>query len=114
LHSDFVIINSWSLQNHRHHHERHPPRPANERISPALCLAHYYFPKYSPERNPDEYLNCDVKGNINTDGLAKDREKVKGKLRRLMDKLSKLPARIASYFQHKYIADAAVPEPMPI
>lgn len=73
-----------------------------------------YLPKYSPERNPDEYLNCDVKGNINTDGLPKDREELKGKLRRFMQKLSKLPARIASYFQHKYIAYAAVSEPVPI
>ena len=41
----------------------------------------FYLPKYSPERNPDEYLNCDVKGNINTDGLPKDRAELKGKLR---------------------------------
>jgi len=50
----------------------------------------------------------------NTDGLPKDREELKGKLRRFMQKLSKLPARIASYFQHKYIAYAAVSEPVPI
>jgi transposase len=70
----------------------------------------FYLPKYSPERNPDEYLNCDVKGNINADGLPKDRKELKGKLRRFMQKLSKLPGRIASYFQHKYIEYAAAPE----
>ena len=36
----------------------------------------FYLPKYAPERNPDEYLNCDVKANINTDGLPKDREEL--------------------------------------
>ena len=72
----------------------------------------FYLPKYSPERNPDEYLNCDVKGNINTDGLPKDRKELKGKLRRFMQKLSKLPGRIASYFKHKYIEYAAAPEPV--
>ena len=72
----------------------------------------FYLPKYSPERNPDEYLNCDVKGNINTDGLPKDRQELKGKLRRFMQKLSKLPGRIASYFQHKYIEYAAAPKPV--
>jgi hypothetical protein len=72
----------------------------------------FYLPKYSPERNPDEYLNCDVKGNINTDRLPKDRAELKGKLRRFMQKLSKLPNRIASYFKHKYIEYAAVPEPV--
>jgi transposase len=71
----------------------------------------FYLPKYAPERNPDEYLNCDVKANINTDGLPKDREELRGKLHRFMQRLGKLPARIASYFQHKYIAYAAVPEP---
>ncbi len=69
----------------------------------------FYLPKYAPERNPDEYLNCDVKANINTDGLPKDREELSGKLRRFMQKLAKLPARVASYFEHKCIAYAAVP-----
>jgi transposase len=63
----------------------------------------FYLPKYTPERNPDEYLNCDVKTNINTDGLPKDREELRGKLHRFMQKLSKLPRRIASYFKHKYL-----------
>jgi transposase len=72
----------------------------------------HYLPKYAPEHNPDEYLNCDVKGNINTDGLPKDRAELRGKLRRFMQKLSKLPNRIASYFKHKYIEYAAAPEPI--
>jgi transposase len=71
----------------------------------------FYLPKYAPERNPDEYLNCDLKANINTDGLPKDREELQGKLRRFMQKLAKLPTRIASYFEHKYIKYAAVPGP---
>jgi transposase len=70
----------------------------------------FYLPKYAPERNPDEYLNCDVKANVNTDGLPKDREELKGKLHRFMQRLANLPTRIASYFKHKYIAYAAVPE----
>ena len=74
----------------------------------------FCLPKYAPERNPDEYLNCDVKANINTDGLPKDREELTGKLRRFMQKLTKLPARVASYFEHKCIAYAAVPELNPI
>jgi transposase len=73
----------------------------------------FYLPKYSPERNPDEYLNCDVKGNINTDGLPKDRDELKTKLHRFMQKLSKLPNRVASYFRHKFILYAAAPDPIP-
>jgi transposase len=71
----------------------------------------FFLPKYSPERNPDEYFNCDLKGNINTDGLPKDRQELTSKLERFMDKLSKLPARIASYFRHKFIQYAAAPLP---
>ena len=71
----------------------------------------FYLPKYTPERNPDEYLNCDVKGNINTDGLPKDREELRSKLHRFMQRLSKLPRRIASYFEHRLLQYAAAPEP---
>lgn len=73
----------------------------------------FSLPKYAPERNPDEYLNCALKANINTDGLPKDREELRGKRRRFMQRLAKLPTRIASYFEHKYIAYAAVPELTP-
>src|SRR3954462_7051536 len=70
----------------------------------------FYLPKYAPERNPEEYLNCDVKANINTDGLPKDREELQGKLHQFMRRLANLPARIVSYFEHKHIAYAAGPE----
>jgi len=77
----------------------------------------FYLPKYTPERNPDEYLNCDVKANVNADGLPRDREELKGKLHRFMQKLAKLPRRIASYFKHKLIQYAAAreltPQPSP-
>jgi transposase len=72
----------------------------------------FYLPKYTPERNPDEYLNGDVKANINTDGLPKGREELQGKLHRFMQKLCKLPKRIARYFQHKFLQYAAAPEPI--
>jgi transposase len=73
----------------------------------------FSLPKYTPERNPDEYLNCDVKGNINTDGLPKDRDELRSKLHRFMQRLSKLPRRIASYFDHRLLQYAAAPEPIP-
>ena len=46
-------------------------------------------------------------------GLPKDREELREKLHRFMQRLAKLPARIASYFEHKYIEYAAVPELTP-
>jgi len=73
----------------------------------------FTLPKYAPERNPDEYLNCDVKGNINSDGLPNSREELHGKLESFMTKLAGLPQRVISYFKHKFIAYAAAPSPEP-
>jgi transposase len=71
----------------------------------------FYLPAYSPELNPDEYLNCDLKTNINTDGLPKDREELQIKLQRFMESLASLPGRVASYFKAKFIQYAAAPTP---
>jgi len=70
----------------------------------------FTLPKYSPELNPDEYLNCDVKGNINDDGLPDSREELHSKLENFMAKLAGLPQRILSYFKHRFIAYAAAPK----
>jgi hypothetical protein len=64
----------------------------------------FSLPKYAPERNPEEDLNGDVKANINPEGLPKEREELRGKRHRFMQKLAKLPARIVSSFEHKDIA----------
>jgi transposase len=73
----------------------------------------FTLPKYSPELNPDEYLNCDVKGNLNDDGLPDSREELRSKLEAFMAKLAGLPQRIVSYFKHRLIAYAAAPSPVP-
>ena len=65
------------------------------------------LPRYAPERNPDEYLNNDVKGNLNADGPAANREELKGKMRRLMQHLAKVPDHIQAYFEHPNVAYAA-------
>jgi len=67
----------------------------------------FYLPKYAPELNPDEYLNCDVKANVNGQGLPHSREDLKSRLKAFMHKLSKLPDRVASYFQHPSIQYAS-------
>jgi transposase len=65
------------------------------------------LPRYAPERNPDEYLNNDVKGNLNSDGPAGSQEELQGKMRRFMQQLGKLPEHIQSYFEHPKVAYAA-------
>lgn len=65
------------------------------------------LPKYSPELNPDEYLNGDLKQEVNKDGLPNSREELKTKAQRVMNILAHLPKRIANYFQHHKIEYAA-------
>jgi transposase len=65
------------------------------------------LPRYAPERNPDEYLNNDVKGSLNTDGPAETKEELKSKLGRFMHHLGKLPDHVAAYFEHPKVAYAA-------
>jgi len=65
------------------------------------------LPRYAPERNPDEYLNNDVKANLNADGPAATREELKEKLRSFMHHLGKLPEHIQAYFEHPKVAYAA-------
>jgi transposase len=69
----------------------------------------FFLPKYSPELNPDEYLNCDVKAGVNAHGLPHTRDQLKDNLKRFMHRLAQLPTRVASYFRHKCINYAAVP-----
>jgi transposase len=67
----------------------------------------FFLPSYSPELNPDEYLNCDVKVNANSKRTPRNEEQLKSNLRSHMIKLQKTPERVKSYFQNKHIAYAA-------
>lgn len=67
----------------------------------------FYLPSYSPELNPDEYLNCDLKAGVHSTAPARDRAGLKRKIISHMRKLQKLPCRVQSYFKHPKIAYAA-------
>lgn len=67
----------------------------------------YYLPAYSPELNPDEYLNCDLKGGVHSGLPSRSKEALKKKARTHMQMLQKKPARVAKYFQHEKIRYAA-------
>jgi len=67
----------------------------------------FYLPSYSPELNPDEYLNCDLKAGVHSTAPARDLTGLKRKVVSHMRKLQKLPSRVKSYFKHPMIAYAA-------
>ena len=64
----------------------------------------YYLPAYSPDLNPDEYLNCDLKVGIKAAPPARNKEQLKKTVRGHMHMLQKKPARVAKYFEHSSIA----------
>jgi transposase len=67
-----------------------------------------YLPSYSPELNPDEYLNCDLKAEINRRPPARSQDGIKHKVVECIEKIAANPQRIASYFNHHKINYAAI------
>src|SRR6185437_2074153 len=67
----------------------------------------FYLPRYAPELNPDEYLNNDLKGQVNARGLPHDKAEVRSHLQAFMRRLLHLPERVINYFQHPSVQYAA-------
>ena len=60
----------------------------------------FYLPRYSPELNPDEYLNNDLKGQVNKAGLPHDTKEVRSRIQGFMRRLLHLPEHVMQYFCH--------------
>lgn len=92
------------LDNLRVHHAR---------IFKAWLLKHrdeieiFYLPSYSPELNPDEYLNCDLKAGVHSGKPARSKKQLKKKVISHMRMLQKKPGRVAKYFSSEKIRYAA-------
>ena len=67
----------------------------------------YYLPAYSPELNPDEYLNCDLKTGIRASSAAKSQPDLEKKVLKHMRMLQKKPGRVVKYFEHRKIKYAS-------
>lgn len=63
----------------------------------------FYLPAYSPELNPDEYLNCDLKGGVHSGKPSRSKEQLRRKATRYMLMLQRRPCRVSKYFQHEKI-----------
>jgi transposase len=67
----------------------------------------FFLPSYSPERNPDEYLNCDLKQGLSQKPSPKNEGKLRDNLQEHMDLLQSDQQRVEKYFRHKDIKYAA-------
>jgi len=67
----------------------------------------HYLPSYSPELNPDEYLNCDLKAKFRSDTPTRKKGEMKIKMQKHMLDIQNQPKRVQSYFKHPKISYAA-------
>lgn len=66
----------------------------------------FFLPAYSPELNPDELVNQDVKRNLFRNGRAKTKPELMGKLRGFLRSKQRRPERVKKYFKGKFVAYA--------
>ena len=60
----------------------------------------FYLPPYSPEYNPDEYLNHDLKRSLGTQAMVKNVQQLEVNTSEFMDGLSADPDHVKAYFDH--------------
>ena len=67
----------------------------------------FFLPAYSPDLNPDEYLNNCLKSSVHSGLPARTENDLKKKTRSFMKRLQKRPHQVKNYFKHPKIAYAA-------
>jgi transposase len=92
------------LDNLRVHHARKVKRWLADK---AGQIEVFYLPAYSPELNPDEYLNCDLKAGVHSRKPARSKDQLKKKVSKHMRMLQRKSARVQKYFEHEKIRYAA-------
>jgi transposase len=60
----------------------------------------FYLPRYAPELNATEYLNNDLKGQVNASGMPDNQKTLRSRMQRFMHNLRRLPQHVRSYFEH--------------
>jgi len=70
-------------------------------------LSIFYLPGYSPELNPDELLNQDVKANALGRKRAKDQKELIKNIRGFLRRKQKRPEMVRNYFLEKHVRYAA-------
>lgn len=67
----------------------------------------FYLPSYSPELNPDEYLNSNLKGMVHSGSPLRSENDLAKKTRSFMKTLQRRPEHVRNYFKHPKVAYAA-------
>ena len=67
----------------------------------------FYLPPYSPEFNPDEYLNQDYKQNANKYALPTSQKQLRSNTEKYMLSLQQNPQKVANFFKHPKVQYAS-------
>ena len=92
------------LDNLRVHHSKPVKAWLEENKEKIEC---FYLPSYSPELNPEERLNSDLKQAIGSKVPTRTKEKLRNAANDHMTMLENNPERVVSYFQDPYVKYAA-------
>jgi transposase len=91
----FVIVDRWRA------HET--PEVAAWVAAHPDRIELFYPPRYAPELNATEYLNNDLKGQVNAAGLPNNKGELRSRIQGFMNKLRRLPGRVRNYFKHPWM-----------
>ncbi|WP_200861592.1 IS630 family transposase [Methylohalobius crimeensis] len=92
------------LDNHKVHHSR-KVRDWIAKYPERIEL--FFLPPYSPDLNPDEYLNADLKARLHAGEPVKDGTHLKRKVLSHLRSIQKQPHRVRKYFNAECIHYAA-------
>lgn len=92
------------LDNLRAHHSKNVKQWLEENKEK---IEVFHLPSYSPELNPDEYLNGNLKNNVHSGNPVRTQKDLEKKTRSFMRTLIKRPANVRSYFKHPKVDYAA-------
>lgn len=67
----------------------------------------FYLPSYSPELNPDEYLNCDLKRGLNSKRMPRNTDQLKTNAQTHMNELTKNTDKVKAFFRHPKVKYAS-------
>lgn len=70
-------------------------------------IALFYLPPYSPEFNPDEYLNQDYKRNTNKNNIPFTQVQLRKNTEKYIIELSQNEEKVANFFKYSSISYAA-------
>lgn len=94
------------LDNLREHHSKPVKACLAERTAQ---IEVFYLPSYSPELNPEERLNADLKYAMGSKVPARNKTKLRAAASDPMRLIESSPERVKAYFKDPRVADAADP-----